>query len=334
MRNGRALVNVAVLVVVSALCAVTMIITYGSIRFDGQVPYGAVFEDVTGLRPGDDVRIAGVTVGRVEDVVVDEQNLVQVDFTVQERSPLLVGSQATIRYKNLIGQRYLEITEGVGAPQRLESEDVIPVAQTRPALDLDELYNGFAPLFEGLAPEQVNELSSSLIAVFQGQGGAIEGLLGSIGSLTSTLADKDQVIGAIVTNLNTFLATANERGPQVAGLVDELQQLVSGLAADREPLGGSLERIEALTGTVAGLLEEARPALAADIAETERLSRVINADSEELNTLLQRLPGYYQILGRLGIYQQGFQFYLCGAQVRVGDVLSDVIASQEARCQY
>jgi phospholipid/cholesterol/gamma-HCH transport system substrate-binding protein len=334
MRTRGALIEVLALTVVAVLCGVAMVITYGNLRYDDQVPYTALFHDVSGLRAKDDVRIAGVTVGTVESVEVDPRDVVHVEFTVQRRNPLFVGSQARIRYKNLIGQRYLELTEGSGPPRQLPVNGTIPVDQTFPALDLDELYNGFAPLFDGLAPDQVNQLSGSLIAVLQGQSGAMQGLLGSIGSFTSSLADKDRVIGELVTNLNSVLATANQHDPQLADLVDQLQQLISGLAADRGPLGDSLTHIDSLTGTVAGLLDDARPALKGDIEQTRRLSKLINSDTDSLNTLFQHLPGYYQLLGRVGIYQQGFQFYLCGVQLKVGDVMSDVIASQEPRCQY
>jgi phospholipid/cholesterol/gamma-HCH transport system substrate-binding protein len=334
MKTRGALVEVLTLTVVAVLCAVAMVITYGNVRYDDQVAYSAMFHDVSGLRADDDVRIAGVTVGTVKSVEVDPQDMVDVKFTVARRNPLLIGSQARIRYKNLIGQRYLELTEGTGPPRQLPANGVIPVTQTFPALDLDELYNGFAPLFDGLAPDQVNQLSGSLISVLQGQSGTVQGLLGSIGSFTASLADKDQVIGELITNLNSVLATVNQHDPQLADLVDQLQQLISGLAADRGPLGDSLTHIDSLTGTVAGLLDDARPALKGDIEQTRRVSSLINSDTDSLNTLFQHLPGYYQLLGRVGIYQQGFQFYLCGVQLKVGPVMSDVIASQEARCQY
>lgn len=334
MSIRRPLVTVVALVLVAAVCAAATVVTYARLRLDGQVPYTAVFADVSGLRPRDDVRIAGITVGSVTDIVVDERNEVQVAFTVQQANPVPAGARAIVRYKNLIGQRYLELVASAGDPVPLPPGGVIPIAQTRPALDLDEVYNGFAPLFEGLAPEQVNVLSASLIAVFEGQSGAAEELLGSIGSLTGTLADKDAVIGDMITSLNTLLDTVNARGPQVAEMVDELQRLVSGLAEDRRRIGDSIERIDRLTASASGLLADARPLIADDVRETRRLAELVNADAEELDRLLQRLPGYYQVLGRVGIYQSAFQFYLCGVQLKVGDVLSDMIASQEKRCQY
>ena len=346
MRGGsgvfprKALFGVIALATVAVLFTASTLVLYSNLRFDGQTSYSAVFTDVSGLRVGDDVRIAGATVGQIDDVEVQRDSHARVTFTAASDNPLMVGSRAIVRYKNLVGQRYLELTEGTGPNQTLPPGGVIPVTQTAPALDLDELYNGFAPLFAGLQPDQVNQLSGSLIQVFQGQGGSVSQLLGSIGTFTSALANKDAVIGQLVSNLNGVLDTANRRGPQLSNLVVQLQQLVSGLAAQRQEVGDSLAGVDTLTGSVAGLLQEARPSVAGDINETNRLAGLLNTDKPALNTLLQRLPGYYQILGRLGIYQSAFQFFLCGAQIRLETapgappIMSGQVSSQEPRCRY
>jgi phospholipid/cholesterol/gamma-HCH transport system substrate-binding protein len=329
------IVRVVALVVVAVVFAAGVIVVYGNVRFESARTYTALFTDASGVRDGDDIRIAGVTVGRVEAVELGADNLAHVEFTVRERTPVLQGSEGVVRYKNLIGQRFVEITEGTGSTDRLEDGGTIPVTQTRPALDLDELYNGFAPLFDGLQPAQINELSGSIINVLQGQAGAVTTLLTQVSSLTRTLADRDAVIGALITNLNSVLDTVNGRRDQVSDLVVQLQELISGLARERDGLGTSLVQFDRLTGTVADVLSEARPDLRGNIAEVDRLSRVINADQEQLNLLLQEVPGYYQVLGRLGIYQSAFHFYLCGVKVTVRPLPStDWIETQEPRCQY
>ncbi|MEU7812255.1 MCE family protein [Pseudonocardia sp. NPDC049154] len=339
MRTIGPVLRLAVLALVAVVFAAAVIITYGRVRFQDTTPYTAEFTDVSGLRPDDDVRVAGVTVGKVRDVTVAENGVAQVAFTVQSRTPLMSGSTGTIRYKNLVGQRYLEIGEGTGAPTPLGADGVIPVDRTTPALDLDQLYNGFAPLFEGLQPEQVNELSSSLIGVLQGEGGAVTNLLDQVGSLTSTLADRDRVIGDLITNLNTVLGTVNAKRGQVTTLVDQLQQLVSGLAVDRQPLGDAITKFDRVTGTVDRLLADARPDVQADVAQIRTLASTINADQAAVDDLLKKVPGYYVNLNRVGGYQSSFQFYLCGVQVRLElpglpAVMSDTVASQEERCQF
>ena len=92
--------------------------------------------------------------------------------------PLPAGVEATIRYRNLVGQRYIALTEGEGSGgETLDEGAVIPLAQTTPALDLTVLFGGFQPLLQALSPADMNRVSFEIIQVFQGEGGTIESLL-------------------------------------------------------------------------------------------------------------------------------------------------------------
>ena len=90
--------------------------------------------------------------------------------------PLFQGTTASIRYLNLIGDRYLELKRGDN-DQRLPAGGTIPVERTEPALDLDALIGGFRPLFRALDPDKVNNIAQSIITIFQGQGGTINDIL-------------------------------------------------------------------------------------------------------------------------------------------------------------
>ncbi len=117
-------------------------------------------------------------------------------FRVQSDVPLTTASRAEIRFLNLVGDRYLALEEGADADaEPLESGATLPISQTKPALDLTTLFNGFQPLFQALNPQQVNDLSMNLVQVLQGEGGTVQGLLQKTASLTNTLADRDELIG-------------------------------------------------------------------------------------------------------------------------------------------
>ena len=92
-------------------------------------------------------------------------------FTVDDDAEVTDGTHATIRYRNLVGQRYISLTQGAAAPSALDEGDTIPVDRTTPALDLTVLFNGFKPLFQALSPQDINQLSYEIIQVFQGEGG-------------------------------------------------------------------------------------------------------------------------------------------------------------------
>ena len=104
------------------------------------------------------------------------------------------------------------------------------------------LFNGFKPLFAALSPEDVNKLSYEIIQVFQGEGGTVESLLQSTASVTNTLADRDEIVGDLIDNLNDVLVTIGDRDQELSDLIVQLQQFVSGLKDDRQAILGSLRR--------------------------------------------------------------------------------------------
>lgn len=221
---------------------------------------------------------------------IDDDNLADVDFTVDTKYSLFDGTKATVRYENLVGDRYMELLEGAGSVEPLPDGGSIPVENTSPALDLDLLLGGFKPLLRALDPQQVNDLSQALVQVFQGQGGTLVSLLGSTSSFTNTLADRDQLIGEVITNLNQVLGTINDRGDQFRSTLDQLQQLVSGLSQDRDQIGDAIPRIAGATGDLANLLEGVRPPLQSTIAEANRTATQLQAGEDDLDWVLQNLP--------------------------------------------
>lgn len=225
----------------------------------GTTTYQALFTDVTGLLDGDSVRISGVKVGEVTDVRVVDRRLAQVTFTVQKERRLPRSATAAVKYLNMVGQRYVSLDRGSGdLAGTLESGATIPVTRTTPALDLTLLFNGFKPLFEGLSPKDVNELAGSIVQVLQGEGATVDSLIRHVGSLTKTVAAKDQVIGEVIDNLNTVLTTLNDREAGFDDLVTTLQALVTGFNGDREPLGEAVAAMGDLTTVTADLLQDGR----------------------------------------------------------------------------
>jgi phospholipid/cholesterol/gamma-HCH transport system substrate-binding protein len=161
----------------------------------------------------------------------------------------------------------------------------------------------------------VNQLSSDIIQVFQGESPNITALVATVGSLTTSLATKDKVIGQVIHNLNSVLKTITSRGNALGNLVTTLQQLVSGLAADRQPIGSAIAAISSLTSATAGLLQVGRAPLAADITQLGRLSQNLAANSGVVSTFLQDLPGKMALIARASSYGSWFNLYLCSATV-------------------
>ena len=339
MKTLPSLIKLVVFIVVTVLATGLLAATIGNLRFGGTTSYEALFTDATGLLKGDDVRIAGVRVGEVDGVAVARQgdrSVARVTFNVDSDRPVAVSTRAQIRYRNLVGQRYVALSEGAGSGRALTEHGTIPLRQTQPALDLTVLFNGFKPLFAALNPQDVNAFAMEIIKTLQGEAGDVNSLLGHTASLTSTLADRDAVIGRTIDNLNAVLGTVDERGKQLSTLISELQRFVSGLATDRAAIGASLTNIANLADATAGLVKEGRPAIRADVRELGAVAGNLDDNKKVVAGVLQRLPAKLDTITRTATYGSWFNFYLCDFEGRV--ILSNTITyapnyhSSAARC--
>jgi phospholipid/cholesterol/gamma-HCH transport system substrate-binding protein len=309
---GGVALRLAVFLAVCLLGVFGLYAVFGQLRFGEKThSYKAAFTNVTALETSDFVRIAGVEVGQVKKVAIQPDTTALVEFTADDSVVLTEGSRAVIRYDDLIGGRYLALEEGAGGTKKLNPGDTIPLARTSPALDLDALIGGFRPLFRALDPDQVNALSGQLIQALQGQGGTINSFLAQTAALTSTLADRDQLIGETIISLNTVLGSLGDQSEQFAKAVDSLADLVKGLESRKQDISNGLAYTDAAAASITDLLAQTRPPFAKTIRETDRAAGIVVADHDYFDNLLNTLPDAYQALARQGIYGDFFSFYLC-----------------------
>ena len=297
------------------LCSALLIVVFGQLRFQRYNTYTAEFSNGSGLKAGQFVRAGGVEVGKVSKVQLAENaQRVIVDMKVDKSLPLYQSTTAQIRYANLIGERFVNLDRGTGegADRVLPAGGFIPVARTQPALDLDALIGGFKPLFKSLEPEKVNNIATSLVTVFQGQGGTVADILRQTGELTSSLADHDKAIGEVITNLNTVLTTVNKHQKDFDQTVNNFEVLMTGLRNRADPLAQSVADISTASGTLASLLSDNRPNLQQTMTKLETLQSAFSDNPDKLDKLLTEYPPAINLIGRVGgIYGDFFNFYLC-----------------------
>jgi phospholipid/cholesterol/gamma-HCH transport system substrate-binding protein len=317
VKTSAALVKLVIFMVITSFLTLVLAATIGNITFTDKSSYKAVFSDVTGLLPGNDIRVAGVDVGTVDSIELGERDLAVVEFSLTDGRKIPQSTIARLRYRNITGERYIALTQGEGSAQALESGSTLPLAQTRNALDLTVLFNGFRPLFQALDPESVNQAAFEIVQVLQGEGGTIESLTQKTASLTSTLADKDQVVGRVIDNLTAVLATVDDRSTELSDLIVQMRRLAAGFAEDREVIGASLEGINELTGATADLLVDVREPLRQDISELRTLATTLDENRETIDGVLTRLPTKLDLIIGTATYASQFNFYLCGFQVQL-----------------
>ena len=339
LKERADLVRLVIFLVVAALVTFWVAAVMSEYRSGGATTYQAAFDDVSGLQEGDQVRAAGVRVGQVTDIDVRPDSTVVISFEVDDSLVLDDGTTATIEYRNLIGDRIVQMaSEGEGTGTKLAAGGMIPIANTASALDLDTLLNGFKPLFAGLNPTQVNELSQQLVQVLQGQESAVETLTTRVGSFTSAIAQREQLITQVIGNLNEVLETVDGRRDEVGQLIDALDVVLTRFDEQDTEILIAAEKIDQFAREASALVGRARGDLTPDLRALTEAARGLNLEKEELVAVLRQLPRHYRKLQNAGSYGNFFNFFLCGVRLQTDaaagvPVLTPWINSDAERCQ-
>jgi phospholipid/cholesterol/gamma-HCH transport system substrate-binding protein len=326
MGHRGLLIKVSIFAVIMLLVSAGLVVVFGEFRFASTNTYHARFSDASRLAGGNDVRIAGVPVGSVKDIKLNPDNTVDVAFTVNKKYQMYTSTRALIRYENLVGDRYMEITSGPGELRKLPPGGTVGIDNTEPALDLDALLGGLRPVVKGLNGEQVNQINNAILELLQGQGGALSQLLSETGSFSQTLADRYQVISEVIHNLNTVLGTLDEKSAQFDASVDQLQKLVTGLAQGRDPIAGAIAPLASAENDLTDMLVRSRRPVQGVLENLRPLATEFDNRKGEVNQVIEPLAENYLRLNSLGAYGAYFNYFICGLSLKFnGPAGSDII---------
>jgi len=268
--------SLVVLVVFAVVCAVltwTVAVTLERGVSGTTDKYSALFTDVSGLRVGDDVRVAGVRVGRVDAIELDG-SLARVGFEIQSDQTLSGRTVVSVTYQNLIGQRYLGLAQGQrGAADALRPGAVIPVENTEPSFDISRLLKGFEPLFGTLDRAAIDNITEALIKALQGDNGAVTTLIAETTRLAEAFAGPDQVLGQVITNLNAIVGNLAGQSGNLDTVIGQTRAVFEGLDKNKQSLVDSVDRMSTVIDSVA---------------------RAATADQPAVNEFLARDPGFAQ----------------------------------------
>ncbi len=282
--------------------------------------YSTYFNDASGLASGDDVRMAGVRVGRVSDIALDDGRA-RVTFEVQTDQPVFTNTMAAIRYQNLIGQRYLSLTLVPDEPSTPLAAGASLQQRSEDSFDVTKLLAGFQPVFETLDPEQVNALSEGLVQAFQGNAVSLSYTVAEVGQVASDMADRDAVIGAIIDNLSGVMRDLAMQGSQVSTVIDSIGSLIENLNSNSAAFGQSVSQIGETATGFGDVLAQSRSSLA-DAADNARAATdTLIANGAKLDNMAQQLPiflGHFPLVQGQGAY---LNIYACDLDIAIGDVL-------------
>lgn len=191
--------------------------------------YTAEFTDVSGLRPGADVRRQGVQIGKVTGIDLqrtETTTIAVVEFELRQDEPLTAASRMAVKYQNLSGLRYLDLTTDDAQPDRTPRTR-IPLTATTGSFDITTLFHGLEPVLATLAPEQVNRLAAGVLALLNGAGG-VEELTAGVRAIADYATDRQHTVSVLVANIGKVAQTMRGRSPQVLEFIRDFQ-----LAIDR-----------------------------------------------------------------------------------------------------
>jgi phospholipid/cholesterol/gamma-HCH transport system substrate-binding protein len=234
----------------------------------------AVFNDATGVLPGDAVKLAGVDVGRVESTQIDNGKAL-VQFNLDDSVKLPKDSEVAIRWRNVLGQRYLYVYPGNGTELYTDGSR-IPASHTRDVNDIGDFLNRVGPILKAIDPAQANAFldavntalsgneqqvrqllddGSKLATTLGNQDGQIKGLVTSADKVTAAYAGQHKALGQIFTNLDSLGGVLRRRTQDINTLLtqfaDVQQELESLLVKNRSNIDASLGGLKTTLGTLA-----------------------------------------------------------------------------------
>jgi len=282
--------------------------------------YAALFADASGIRVGDDVRIAGVKVGRVESRELTDEGVAKVEFVVDAAQEIRTDTVARISYLNLLGQRYLALEAGAEKGTALPADSVIDLDHTRPALDLTELFNAFKPMFDALDPGDVNLIANELVQTLQGQGPQFGHTLEQTAELTEHLANHDEVITRVIDNVSTVMEATSEHRDELRNVITGLDGLVGDLADDSGDIDGAVQAMDRMTTALDGLLDESSEPLSVALERFTVLGETLVENNDVLDKTVQDAPRLLDGFNRALSHGSWLNTYVCTLDAGIGSI--------------
>jgi phospholipid/cholesterol/gamma-HCH transport system substrate-binding protein len=304
------LLKVAGFLVVTGAFTAWLAITIGNIQFRDTYTLTATFDDVTGLAMDDNVKVAGVVVGKVRGIEIIEGRA-RVRFTVDRDVDVPVDSEAAIRWRNLLGQRYLYVYPGE-SPEHLGGGDAI--AETRSVIDLGELFNRLGPIVAAIDPKQVNVFLDSVTAALDGNEQRLAQAIDDLGSFAAAIATRDEQIGSLVEDLDVVAGTIADRDRQIRQVLDDLVVLATTFSANTDVVDAAVLDLGRFSAALGELLAANRSEIDGSLTSLATLLETVRGKLGTLDGALEHLDDTSEAIFRSASYGEWLnQTILCAA---------------------
>ena len=252
----------------------------------------ATFDDVANLRSGDDVKLAGVVVGEVGGIDVERGRAI-VRFAIDDEVALPVDSAVSVRWRNLIGQRYLAVEPGTSAEHFADGDEVLDAGNV---VDLGQLVNQLAPLAQAVSPDELNRILRTVVEAFDGNAATFDSLLGDFDALLATLAERDTTIAQLLDDYATITDALARRDQQLGSMVENLAAIAGTFAANDALLDQALTEFAGFSTNLDAYLGASAADFGATLDSLAVLTGTAAGNIDGLEAALNNLPEVFEAL--------------------------------------
>jgi phospholipid/cholesterol/gamma-HCH transport system substrate-binding protein len=288
--SPRTLVKVLVFLVISAIFTGALLVKIGNMRlFAHTYSLEAEFADATGIFRGDAVKLAGVDVGRVDSAHIEDGRAI-VKFNLDDDIKLTKDSVVSIRWRNVLGQRFLYVNPGSAEGAALNDGDRVPLSQTQTAGDIGEFLNHLGPVLRAIDPDKANAFLDAVNTALAGNEANIQSLVTDGATLATQLAQMDDQIRSLLTSSNTILSTVASQDQALGSIVDNLDLVAARLNDMTSDINSLLVNFSDVQEQLNRLLVENRTNIDVSLRSLRTVARTLAANKKQLETTLCTLP--------------------------------------------
>ncbi|HXX89257.1 MAG TPA: MCE family protein [Acidimicrobiales bacterium] len=257
----------------------------------------ATFSDAEGLFPGNAVDALGVPIGTVTQVTPVGDHVV-VTMSVDPSTPLPAGVDAALVSPQLLGEPSIELAPGYSGGPRLASGAAIPLSRTSVPESTDQLLKDLQKYLGEVQPQTVGSLVSNLAQDLQGQGAALNQLLGQGAATLQTLAQNGDSLGQLNGSLASITQTLRQRSATVAQLIQQYDAVSTVLAQNAGPLGDAVTQLAQADAQISSVLAPNLQPLQGDISTITQVGRTLDRNLSNLDQGLQSSVALFGAAGR------------------------------------
>jgi phospholipid/cholesterol/gamma-HCH transport system substrate-binding protein len=254
--------------------------------------YYASFTEAGGLKANDEVRIAGVRVGKVEAVELAGDH-VRVTFRVQGDADFGAETGAAIKVKTLLGAMYLSL-QPAGSGQ-LEEGAEIPVERTSSPYDVVEAFAGLAETSEEIDTDQLTKSLTTLADLTRNTPEEFREALDGVSRLSATVASRDEQINELLGNLERVSTVLDARDQDIIKLMKDSDVLFQALVKRRDAVHRLLVSTSTLSKELTLLVKQSREDLKPALTHLDNVVAVLNKNEDNLDNSLRLMAPFYRV---------------------------------------